>query len=354
MGTKQLNQLLADAKCSPPPFDAVMVAHPDRWSRDNTASEAGLKRLQENNIRFYILGQEQDLFDPTVRLYLALSATIGSYQAGVQTKKSLENRIERAKRGWPACGKKPLGRTFDRQSGEWSIVEEKQTMIQEVASRYLAGESMARLAAEYGVNHPYLHKTLTQGCGPIWEQRFSSSKYRIEETVRTPVPPLLDPEVIAAIRAKAAANKTFSHGSIKYEYLLARMVFCERCGYAMSGERGPKGKRYYRHQSRNGAACCSLPIRPWVPAEMLEQELLAKLADLWGNPTAIEKALREAEPEKAEVDKARKQLERIQAELAKVKDGRDNSWIHCQGHHYGRPSGAAIENHQRTRDRFGR
>ncbi len=53
------------------------------------------------------------------------------------------------------------------------------------------------------------------------------------------------------------------------------------------------------------------------------KKLLAKLADLWGNPTAIEKALREAEPEKAEVDKARKQLERIQAELAKVKDGRD-------------------------------
>ncbi len=320
---EQLDKLLADAEQPNKPFDAVIVAHPNRWSRDNVRSEKGLEVLMANGIRFFILTQEQDLYDPNVRFYLAMSAVIGSYQAAQQTRTSLQNRIARAKRGLPTCGKLPFGRTFDRKSGTWGVDSAKHEMIQDVAARYLAGESMQHVADEYGINHSFLHKTLTQGCGAIWVQRFSSTKLRIDETICTDVPALLEPSTIAAVLRRTAANKTFCHGHVKHRYLFSRIVFCGACGYAMSGQMSPHGKRYYRHQTRNGAAACPLSLRPWVPADLMEETVLAQLAELWGNPKAIEKALADAEPNRTEIDKARKRLERIEGERAKIKAGRE-------------------------------
>ncbi len=196
-------------------------------------------------------------------------------------------------------------------------------MLQDIAARYLAGESMSNLAREYGKNHPFIHKTLMTGCGTLWEQRFHSAKLAIDETVSTTVPAMLEPKIIAAVLRRAAANKTFAHGHLKWQYLFSRTVFCGACGHAMSGQTAPHGGRYYRHQSRNEAANCPLQFRPWVPADLLEREVLEQLADLWGNPKAVEKALADAEPNKAEVDKARKRLETIEAEQAKIKNGRE-------------------------------
>ncbi len=304
------------------PFDAVIVTHHDRWSRDNMRSEKGIETLKDNGIRFFILTQEHDLYDPTARLYLALSASIGSYHAGLQTQKSIQNRIERAKRGMPASGKLPFGRTFDRATGKWGVDQVKQEMIKDVANRYLAGESMKNLAIEYNINHSFLHKTLMQGCGPVWIQQFSLAKLRIDETIPTPIPALLDPDIILAVQRRASANKTFCHGHLKHKYLFARVVFCGVCGYSMSGQMRPHDKRYYRHQNRNGAAECPLNFRPWVPAELLEENVLASLAELWGNPTAVKKALADAEPNRAEIDQARKRLERIEADQESINKGK--------------------------------
>ena len=43
----------------------MIVAHEDRWSRDDTRSGADLERLQRAGVRFFVLDREQDLTDPT-------------------------------------------------------------------------------------------------------------------------------------------------------------------------------------------------------------------------------------------------------------------------------------------------
>ena len=43
---EQLDRLLAAAKRTPRPFDAVIVTHPDRWSRDNAKSKPGARLAQ--------------------------------------------------------------------------------------------------------------------------------------------------------------------------------------------------------------------------------------------------------------------------------------------------------------------
>ena len=136
--------LLADAEKKRKQFDAVMVFDASRWSRDNEKSKAGLRILRENGIRFFTLTQEFNLTQPTSILFLGMSAEIGEFQARQQKQKSVLSCIERAKRlGAPTSGRRPFGRTWDKEAQKWGVDEKKKAMIEDVAKRYLAGHSLS-------------------------------------------------------------------------------------------------------------------------------------------------------------------------------------------------------------------
>jgi DNA invertase Pin-like site-specific DNA recombinase len=111
---KRFDQLLKDAEKGI--FDAVIVVDPSRWSRDNVKSGQGLQVLRDAGIRFFVLQVEHDLFDPTAELFLGMTTQINQYVAGIQTQKSVRNRIARSARGLPTAGKLPYGRTFDKET----------------------------------------------------------------------------------------------------------------------------------------------------------------------------------------------------------------------------------------------
>jgi DNA invertase Pin-like site-specific DNA recombinase len=311
------DRMLADAEKDPRHFDAVMVAHEDRWSRDDTQSGPDLERLRDAGVRFFVLTSEKDLYDPTVRMYLGISAVVGAYYARTQNKKSIENRIERARRGLPACGKLPYGRTFDRETEKWGIDPAKQAMIAAIAERYLAGESLSRLAREYRHNHANLCKLLRVRCGDLWVQEFRADEFGIRETVPTPIPPLLPPEMIRAVLLRLEANRTYLHKPVnsRHDYLLGGRVFCAECGYCLFGQANPSGGLYYRHAHTERKRACPLRPRPWVRAQELEAAVVSDLFNLFGNPAAIERAVRAAVPD---CEKLAAQQERLQAELGKI------------------------------------
>lgn len=319
---EQVQTLLKEAARKPCKFDAIMVADPTRWSRDNVASENGLEILRTNGIRFFSLSQEFDLFDPSPRLYLALSTTFGAYHARIQKQKSLLNRIERAKRGIPTCGKFPYGRSYDRKTNKWVVDAEKQKLIVEVAERYLAGEQMPALAQEYGVNHASLHKTLTRRSGADWEINFDSDDLNIHEVVKFKIPPLLSEKTIRAVRQKAEANRTYLHGQPKYEYLLSGMIFCAECGYAMFGQTNHGGRRYYRHAHTERAKECPLNPRPWVRAEVIEYSVFYHLFDSFGNPQGVERAIERATPKMDLLRKFEEHRKQFEVKLKKIEAAR--------------------------------
>jgi len=319
---KEIARLVADARRKPRPFDAVIVSNGDRWSRDNDASKEGLEVFRDHAIRFFVATTEYDLFDSEARLYLGMVATIGEYLARIQTKKSMESRIHKAERGVPTAGGLPYGRTYDVEKG-WGIDLEKQAIIADVAKRYLAGESVEKLAAEHDMNVGSLHKTLTKRCGDTWEQRFDNDKLNVHRVVKLKVPPLLPEKTIKAVLAKVEANKTYTHGQHKHAYLLGRVIFCETCGYAMFGETNTDGVRYYRHTWRPRIRSCSDPIRR-VRADDVEVAVLANLFAAFGNAAAVKAAIEQAVPD---LDRAR-QLEgrkaSVLAALKKQQDGRQH------------------------------
>jgi len=313
---KEIDRLLADAREGK--YDAVIVTNADRWSRDNGKSREGLDVFRQHRVRFFVGATEYDLFNPEHVLFLGMSAVIGQFQAAHQNRKSIHNRIARAKRGWPACGKLPHGRTFDRATGQWGIDPEEQARIEEIARRYLAGESLADLAKEYGRNHPHLHKVLTRQCGDSWEQTFDSDDLNIHETITTRIPRLLPEETVRAILERARANKTYAHGHKKYPYLFARMVFCGHCRYAMSGQYvATNRRRYYRHTYADRQRPCDAP-RGWADADELERVVMRHLFETLGNPLAMQRAVEQATPDAGKVEEARGELEQVARELERV------------------------------------
>lgn len=311
---KKLDKLLHDAAKGR--FDAVIVADASRWSRDNRKSKEGLEVLRQNGIKFFVGTTQYDLFTPEHTFFLGVAAEIGEFTARTQNLKSTTNRLLRAKRGIPSAGKLPYARKFDRQTETWGIDEVLRRKIEWAAEQYLAGRPMGEIAKALGMNHPNLWKVMTKRAGEDWEIRFCSKKLNIDETVPVKIPPLLPPETIEAIKQKSAANKTYTHGSLKHHYLLSRMIFCGECGHAMFGQTNHNDRRYYRHP-RGRLTPCDPGL--WVPAQELEQAIMVNLFAMFGDIERLEKAVQEATPDQEQAEKLRVRLTEISRDLGGVK-----------------------------------
>lgn len=316
---KRFNQLLEDSAKGI--FDAVMVVDPSRWSRDNVKSEQGLRTLRDCGVRFFAGMTEHNLFNPSAILYLGMAATINQYVASTQTLKSVQNRIARSSRGLPTAGKLPYGRTYDKATETWGIDEKKKEKIRWAASEYLKGEHLPKLAKTLGMNPANLWKILTRRSGDTWEIEFQSKQHAIDEKVTLKIPPLLSPEMIKRIHARSEANKTYTHGVIKYGYLLSRAVFCSKCGLALFGQTNHNQKRYYRHSRNIENRKCDPGM--WVRAEELEQAVLVRLFATLGDPAGMEQAMLKAIPDRAKIQELRERKKFLQSELSKAQIKRD-------------------------------
>jgi DNA invertase Pin-like site-specific DNA recombinase len=320
----EVDRLIADAARNL--FDAVIVAYPDRWSRDNAKSKEGLEVFRNHDIKFYVGTVAKDLCDPNVRLELGIQAEIGEFFALQQLKKSLESKIERAMQGKPAVGDRPFGRLWDRDSGMWSIDPKAQAMVQDAANRLLQGEPLGKLAAEYGVAVSNLWKVMRHRCGDQWAQSFRCKALNIDETVLTTVPRLLDDATIRAVGNCLNARRTFLHRppAPRHTYLLSGRVFCSECGYSMTGNHDDRCDiSYYCHhvvkRYKKSLCNCTIQPRPRVRAEWLESEVIHQLFNMFGNPAQIERAVRSAVPDCDSLLKRRQTVESNVERLSKAR-----------------------------------
>jgi len=141
----------------------------------------------------------------------------------------------------------------------------------------------------------------------------------IDETVAMMVPRLLPEGTIRAVRQRLEANRTYLHGNPSNDYLLSGRIFCSVCGYSLFGQVA-RGHTYYRHAHTERARECPLDPRPWVRADKIEQAVISDLFKLFGNPAAIERAVKAAVPD---CDKALKRRGLLEEELAKIDRARN-------------------------------
>jgi site-specific DNA recombinase len=269
-------------------FEAVMVADPSRWSRDNQKSAASLTVLKEHGIRFFVGTTEYDLFDNGAELYLSMNAVMNQFHAREQAKKSIQNKVERARKGNPSCGKLPFGRRFDREHCKWEVIPECKDRVEEMAKLYLEKNvSFRELGRRFGIHFTTINRILTGRCGDTWEQRFRNKSNRIDETVTTSIPRLLSEPTIEAIRAKCRARKTWEHGSYKNRYLLSRLILDADSGSPLTGTPNGSGGRYYRSYKLKSLARKNYCVN----ADLIEAAVVADLFEVLSDNMALFKAV---------------------------------------------------------------
>jgi DNA invertase Pin-like site-specific DNA recombinase len=320
---KKLDQLLRDS--SKDKFDAVMVVDASRWSRDNKKSKEGLEIFKRNGIRFFAGAMEFDLFDPNHELMIGITSEINEWQAKQQTLKAALSTIERLQQGRPAVGKLPFGRTWSEEKG-WGIDPDKKQMIQQIAKRYLKGESLGDMAKEYDRNYSGLLRTLKNKCGDRWEVSYKIKKLNIDTTVQVPVPRLLPEKTIEAIHRKVDKNKTY-HGTKKSKYLLSKYIYCAACGYHITTI-DQRGKRYYRHPYHKSARKC--PHTGYMQANELEVSVLARLKATLGNPKKVREAIKQANPDSKEIKALEKEQTRLTKQVKEL-EGEQNNIVKAVG-----------------------
>lgn len=306
-----LDKLLEDSAKNK--FDAVIVYDYSRWSRDNLKSKQAIEIFKQNAIRFFCGGMEYNLFNPDHTHMLGVSVEGSEHTALKMQKASIEARIERAKRGMPASRPLPSGRTYE--NGVWDIDEEYCDKIQSAANDFISGESFNSVAKKIGMSRSNLRRILLEKSGATYIQSFCNPKFKIDESVSTPIPRLLEDDVIEAVKTRFKENRTVGHGQSKYKYLLGRMLICQDCGFAFVGWTDKKKrKQYYRHPR---LGCKNLSQKSLL-AEPLEKAILLHIFSMFGDKVAIEKAALDAVPNLDELNRLKSKKELYNKELKSI------------------------------------
>lgn len=308
---KILDQLMEDAKAHK--FDAVMIADLSRWSRDNERSKSDLRILKANSIRFFVRTQEYDLYDPNQSFVIGMSAEIGEKFASEQALKSRDSRIDRAKRNIPTAGKKPWGRTFDKETSQWKLIPGAKEKIETIAREYREEDvDWETLGKRHNMNGANLHKILTQRCGDKWTERFKSpNPNQPYEEIPHTIPRLLDEKIIKAIREKSEGRRTWTHGEQKYHYLFSRKIFDVDTKYALTGTTNAKGIRYYRPYKGKG-------YQYSINAEVLETAVMKELIEALSNKRKLKEAIFNGNPLTDVRDKIQRKKAQMEKELKSI------------------------------------
>lgn len=303
-------------------FDAVMVADESRWSRENLKSETGLDILKKAGIKFFVLVREIDLFDHNQAFILRMLVNIHSYSAAQNAVKSILGRIHLAKKGVPTGGRIPHARTYDKKARTWAIDQEKYDKVKYAVERFLKGDNREEIAKAIGMNHSHLYYVLRNHLGDTYPFTIESKKYGIPKTtVSIPVPPLFGPDIIRKVHAQLDANKTYHHGQTKHRYLLARMVHCGHCGWALYGETVKGKHQYYTHTSKKDYQCDNY-MR--IPVNLLDDAVMRDVFQMIGDPSIRERAVRDANPNIEESKRLEKEIEVHDKELKRIRTRKDN------------------------------
>lgn len=311
---KILEELMVDAQAGK--FNAVIVADLSRWSRDNGRSKQDTRTLQDLGVRFFEGAREINLFDPTQAFVLGMGVEVAEFFASQQSYKSVINRINRAKQGFPVCTL-PYGRTFDKVTRTWGIDPKCRERVQQVAALYLEGGSWRELGKMFGMNPASLCLTMNHRCGDTWEQHFKSKRHGINVVIPTKVPRLLPESVILAIREKSADRATWDKKTQATEYLFSRIIFDAETGHALSGTCNSRGVRYYK--PFHGEA-----HKFTINAEILEKTILGELFEVLSSRKSLREAVFSGNPIGAVAERLQGELNLKREEFARVEANFEN------------------------------
>lgn len=192
----------------------------------------------------------------------------------------------------------------------------KQSMIEEIANRYLQREKIPELALEFGIKKCQLYKILRDRAGDTWIQNVRCTELGIEERIETKIPPLLSKSVIQAINRKSEENRTWDKDQrSKCKDMLGGFIFCSGCGQAMTPE-SSRGMVRYRHKKNEN---CPFNPCPSVRQDLIETAVMEELVQMLEDPKRLyQRLFVQNTPNSQRIDEVNQTIKRLEKQLSEI------------------------------------
>ncbi len=313
-------------------FELLLVYRVDRLSRSVRGLAQLLEQLEQAEVAFRSASEPFDTTSSAGRMMVQMLGVFAEFERATIVERVIAGMERKAARGEWTGGGIPFGYGY-RLDGERRFLEPEPAeavVVEEIFERYakrLEGtQTLARWLSERGYRtkqgKPFNAKAvLTILRNPVY---LGEIKYRGQQH-QAPHPPLVAENLLtrAGEILKQRGEDCSLRRSNRSDYLLTGLVRCAACGkrYVGAAANG-KGGRYPYYvcftRQRYGRGECE---GDRLPAEQLEEAIVAQLLSLLEQEPLVRRAITEAFAE-LEAAKPRRQadLARLEAELRKTNE----------------------------------
>ena len=282
----EFQRLMADA--AKRRFEVVLVYHTSRFARNQVEARRYKQMLRERlGIKVLSVTQPlgEDHSDPSAFLAESIHEMFDEYYSVSLSFWTRTGLREKARQGH-LVGALPWGYVRDPETKVAVPDPEKASLVRELFERYAGGQETDRSLAAWlnakgarsAKGRPFTRDTVRElllnsaYCGYVAGLR---SKDRSVRGVHDPIVSEKLFDRVQEVRTWRA--RVVKPGPPSDEYLLRKLLYCERCGARMHGTRGsrPPVRRYLCSTRRHGDGC----DQPITRAEPLEEQVVDWISD---------------------------------------------------------------------------
>jgi site-specific DNA recombinase len=300
----------------------------DRLSRSVRGLAQLLEQLDEAGVLFRSASEPFDTSSSAGRMMVQMLGVFAEFERGTIVERVISGMERKAARGEWTGGAIPFGYRIDCERRFLEPEPSEAPVVAEIFTRYakrLEGSAaLARWLSARGYRtrqrrpfHPHAVLTILRNRAYLGEIFYRGHYHPALH------PPLVEPDLFArAGEILAARGEDVSlRRSNRADYLLTGLVRCARCGKRYIGASATSKAGRYRYyvcfsRQRFGRQTCDADS---LPAEELEQAILAQLVSVLEQEPLVRQAITEAFAElDSERPKRQAELGRVEAELRKL------------------------------------
>ena len=285
-GRPEFQRLMTDA--AERRFDVVLVYHTSRFAR-NQSEARRYKALLRDRLGIRVVSVTQpigdDPSDPSFFLAESIHEMFDEYYSVSLSFWTRTGLREKARQGH-LVGSLPWGYVRDRDSGLAVPDPGRAELVRDLFERYATGQESDRSLAEWlNARGARTAKDRAFGKDTVREMLVNAAYCGYvcglrskDRSVRGLHEPLVSEELFERVQEiRAWRTRVLKPGKPSEDYLLRKLLYCERCGARMHGTRGSRaGVRRYLCSTRRYSKGCGQPI---TKAEPLEAQLVEWLHD---------------------------------------------------------------------------
>jgi DNA invertase Pin-like site-specific DNA recombinase len=269
-------------------FDVVLVFHTSRFARNQVQARRYKQLLRERlGIRVVSVTQPmgEDHTDPSAFLAESIHEMFDEYYSVSLSFWTRSGLKEKARQGY-LVGTLPWGYTRDPATKLAVHDPERAPLVLGMFTRYATGRESDRTIAAWlnatgartARDHPFGKDTIREMlCNTAYAGYVSGLRDK-SRSIRGLHEPIVSEELFDRVQeVRGWRTRVVKPGPPSDEYLLRKLLYCERCGARMHGTRGSKTavRRYMCSTRRYGHSCGERIVK----AEQLEGQLVDWIRD---------------------------------------------------------------------------